>query len=319
MIDPMHVSRILVISLTNIGDAIMTMPVLGVLRAQFEKARIDLVVGPAPFELFRGSPDLAHCFAYDKKWSWSKQWQWVQKLAKEKYDLVVDLRHTLIPILVGARYRTKLIRLKRSGTVSVRDRHLELLKEIGIDVSQKKSIRLSGGEARRFPGPYCVIAPGANSSTKRWTVEGFERVIRYLSDEAKLKVVLAGNESWPGKLGGDVVDLTGRTTLAELVGLVSHARLVVANDSAVMQLAGELDVPCVAIFGPTNPWKYAPKEAKVVRRELDCSPCEAAQCRLERRICLDDLPAEQVIGVVKEIKNESPLLRGVSARGGRGV
>ena len=317
----------MVVSLTNIGDVILTLPVLSVLRAEFENARIDLICGRAPLALFQGSVELGKLFAYDKKWGLLQKWFWVREIAKEKYDLVVDLRHTLIPLLVGARYRTKLIRRKNSGIISVRDKHLSLLRDLGLDLTHQKPISLFGPkESEKVKqklairglgdaGPYAVIAPGTNSSTKQWTLEGFEGVVRFLSGEKHLNIVLAGGtqekeisksiEKWGGLSGIKIYDMTGETTLRELAALIAGAQLLVANDSAAMQLAQEMEVRVVGIFGPTNPWKYSREngKVKVVRLDLECSPCEAAQCQIERRKCLDDLSPELVKQAVNEVLN----------------
>ena len=310
MINKSRIKKILVVSLTNIGDVIMTIPVLSVLRAEFPDTRIDFICGRSPISLFQGSSDLGELFAYDKKWSLVQKWVWVREIAKEKYDLVVDLRHTLIPLLVGARYRTKMIRSKRKNIVSARDKHLSRLKDLGLNINNRKPISLfSAGETEKLnqklvklgfkPGSrYAVVAPGGNSSTKRWTNSGFTNVTQSLIHENQLDVVLTGGqgEGIPSLSGERIFDLTGKTTLRELAALIAGAEVVVANDSSTAQLAQELGVRTAVIFGPTNHLKYASvsDRVKVIRLDLECSPCEAAQCQIERRKCLDDLTPEIV-------------------------
>lgn len=318
MINKSKVSKILVVSLTNIGDVIMTIPVLEVLCAEFSSARIDLICGRAPIALFQGAPEIGKLFAYDKKWGLVQKWFWVREIAKEKYDFVVDLKHTLIPILVGAKYRTKMIRTKRRHIVSVRDRHLSLLADLKLNLNHRRPISLFGlGETEKLnqklatmglkPGSrYAVVAAGGNSSTKRWTDSGFANVIQHLVHQDQLNVVLTGGpgEGIPSLSGENIFDLTGKTTLRELSALIANAHMVVANDSSTAQLAQELEVPTVVIFGPTNHSKYAKvsERVKVVRLDLPCSPCEAAQCQIERRKCLDDLSPELVIAAINELK-----------------
>jgi len=317
MIDRSRISKILVVSLTNIGDCIITLPVLAVLRAEFPEAQMDLICGKAALTLFRGSSDLGKVFVYDKKWSLRQKWAWVREIAKGNYDLVVDLRHTVIPILVGACYRTRLIRNTKLEPLSVRERHLALLSDLGLDITKRRPISLFSAEdeermrIRTGGNRYGIIAPGANSSTKRWTVEGFETIAHYLKDEAGLNVVLVGgpNENWSKISGLGILDLTGKTSLRELAALIRGAELVVANDSAIMQLAQELDVRTVSVFGPTNPWKYTKQNerVKVIRLDLECSPCESAQCRIERRKCLDDLSPERVKEAIQTLTLSSPF------------
>ncbi|MBI4972069.1 MAG: hypothetical protein HZC17_09625, partial [Candidatus Omnitrophica bacterium] len=81
MINKSKVSKILVVSLTNIGDVIMTIPVLEVLCAEFSSARSDLICGRAPIALFQGAPEIGKLFAYDKKWGVVQKWFWVREIA----------------------------------------------------------------------------------------------------------------------------------------------------------------------------------------------------------------------------------------------
>ncbi len=329
MIDKNKISKILVVGLSNVGDSIITIPVLSVLRAEFPDARIDLITGRVSIGLFQGSADLGKFFAYDKKWGWLQKWVWVKEIAKEKYDLAVDLRHTLIPVLIGAKYRTRLIRLKSSENVSARDKHLNLLVQLGLNIQNLRPIRLFGDAEKqklaqklaqkgfRAGDAYVVIAPGANSSTKQWPLENFESIARFSSAELNKKVVFAGSPAekdmaqavdvWAKTSGIPVFNLIGETSLRELAALVGGAHAVVANDSAVMQLASELNVPTTAIFGPTNEKKYAKQNSRteVIRLNLECAPCESAQCRIERRKCLDDLTPELVKQAILKLTGNS--------------
>ncbi len=329
MIKKASVKRILVVNLTNIGDCIMTIPVLSVLKAEFPDARIDMILGRAPLALFQGCPEIGKLFVYDKKWSLFQKWLWVRIIAKEGYDLVVDLRHTLIPLLVGAKYRTPLIRIKKKTGISVREKFLKLLHDLKLNTQNHSPISLfSDGEAEHVrtklsrkgisaEEEYVVIAPGGNSSTKLWTVEGFESIIRYLVQGVHVSVVLVGSsgekelsgifDEWARQSGIQIVNLIGETSLRELAALLANASVVLSNDSSTLHLAQELKVKVVGLFGPTNHNKYSIENdrVRIVRLDLDCSPCEQAQCRLERRKCLDDLEPERVKQAIHDLMKSS--------------
>ncbi len=320
-IDLAKIQKILVISTTHIGDTVLTTPVISVLRERFPSSYISVMVGPNAAALFEGSRTVNEVFAYDKKATWFEKFKFVLKLRKQQFDLVVDLRNTAIPILISARHYNSLF-LDRSA-ISMREKHLKQLRFLfPIDGSYENKFDFFTEEEqaralRRLPASaannFLIIAPGAGSDLKRWTISGFVEVMNYFLRKNKA-VVLIGWER-ERSLGMElermvskpVTNLIGALALRESAGLISRASLVVANDSAVMHLAHELNRPTVSIFGPTDPKKYSQmgENRRMVRLNLDCSPCEVAQCRLERRICLDDLPPSSVIQASEELLNHA--------------
>ena len=112
-------------------------------------------------------------------------------------------------------------------------------------------------------GPLIVVNPSASQPWKQWAAERWVRVIDELSNLGP--VVLTGS---PGQTRAHAaianettrrpVDLTGRTTLAELVALLERASLHVAPDTGTVHIAAALAVPVVAIYGPTQPWRVGP-------------------------------------------------------------
>ena len=76
---------------------------------------------------------------------------------------------------------------------------------------------------------------------------------------------------------------------------MQRAQLVITNDSASLHLASTLDVPTVAIFGPTDEAKYGPtsRARRVIRRRLFCAPCEQALCRFHHE-CMRFISPDEV-------------------------
>ena len=149
-----------------------------------------------------------------------------------------------------------------------------------------------------------VIVPGAGSTLKRWPRERFQEVMKFLLEQGK-SILLLGDAS--ERLISDelkahahteqVINLAGSLTLRQSASLIASASLTIANDSALMHLAHELNRPTVSIFGPTDERKYGLEGIlfRTVRLHLPCTPCQKAQCGIEYRKCLDDLPASEVI------------------------
>jgi heptosyltransferase II len=94
----------------------------------------------------------------------------------------------------------------------------------------------------------------------------------------------------PG-LREESVNLSGETSLAEAIDLLSCADAVVSNDSGLMHVAAALNRPLVAVYGSTSPGFTPPlaDKVEVVRLGLDCSPCFDRTCRFGHYNCLRQL------------------------------
>ena len=324
MIDRTKIRKILVFTLSNIGDVILTTPVISLIRKHFPEAHLSILLGPRGVSIFDHCKTVDDVILFDKKDFWLDKLKLILKLRRARYDCVVDLRNSLIAWLIGARYKTS-IWMDRTD-YSMRKQHLKRARflipsqdednefDFFSDAEQASALK-KFQENASVPGnhSFIILAPGAGSDVKRWTISGFAQVADHLVQTGR-SVVLVGGKGEAGlgeeleqKISKPVVNLIGALTLRELAGLMARASLVVANDSSAMHLAHELDRPTVSIFGPTHERKcniVGPKR-KMVRLHLECTPCEQAQCRFERRYCLDDLPAALVIQACEELLSDT--------------
>ena len=96
--EPRH---ILVVSMTNIGDAVLTCPVIDILRRDFPQSKMDVVTGPKAVSLFEDNPNFG-VKVFNKQASLIQKFAWFSQLAQVHYDCVVDLRHTMLPFFFRA-------------------------------------------------------------------------------------------------------------------------------------------------------------------------------------------------------------------------
>ena len=97
-------------------------------------------------------------------------------------------------------------------------------------------------------------------------------------------------------------NLAGRTSVAELIQLISSFDLFITGDSGPMHLAACYKVPTVSIFGPTNdnetsPWNN--KKSIVLKKNLDCQPCMKRICPLKHHKCMKLIKAKDVLTEVE--------------------
>lgn len=320
MINRSKVKNILVITLSNIGDVILTMPIIATLHDTFKDAKLDVMVGPRAKELFEKDRRINRLIIYDKHTSALEKKRLTYSLRKNHYDLVVDFRHTIFGWLLQPTYRTKVV-FRSLGPMHRRDLHASRLKNLGVDVDYTlcplwideadkdyiKRILSEHGIRKKF----VVINPGARSHIKRWTEEGFSFIADKLIKDCGVDIVFVGDkEDGPVVSGivqsvkGNFIDLSGKTTLGELAALIGMSQLVVSNDSAPMHLACALKVPVVALFGPTDPGTYGPtgENDVVINKFLPCAPCKKAQCAFNHE-CMKLIDKEYVFEKAKEILN----------------
>lgn len=277
-----HVKRILLISLSNIGDVVMTFPVFDALHETFPEAEMMVMVGPKAKGFFVGNPWVKKTIVYDKHLSWVGKLRWFWELRRERFDLVVDLRNSLLPFLLNTRYLTRPVFLSARGHMKEKHvRRLHLVVKDPVIPRDRYALYLSTQEmasvSAMIPDTdrYILIAPGAAHRLKRWTGDGFWAAIRHIVDRYGRKVVLVGDQSDRAiseRLAFDrpeqVIDLCGFTTLLGLAGVVKGAELAITNDSGIMHLASYFDIPTIALFGPTDPALYGPwsSRSRVLRQ-----------------------------------------------------
>jgi heptosyltransferase-2 len=166
--------------------------------------------------------------------------------------------------------------------------------------------------------PIVAINPGATyGSAKRWYPDRFAAVADALSAEWGAGAVVVGSTA-EAPLAGEietaarrgVVNLAGKTTVREMMALLSLSSFLVTNDSGPMHIGAALGVPLVAIFGPTDwrrtsPWASL---AKVVRVEIDCSPCRLRVCDRGHECMLGVTPG-MVVDAARQLLPGGPRAR----------
>lgn len=204
--------------------------------------------------------------------------------------------------------------------------YLELLRRAGFikALPEIGVIELdAAAEARRrgrrrlddagLSGNVIGVSPGAAfGGAKRWPAERFAAAARLLASARGMTVAVfgsAGDAPLCARLAADlqstgvaVRNFAGQTSLEEFIELAAACALFLTNDSGAMHIAAALQVPTVAVFGPTDPWATGPKGARtrVVREPLDCSPCKLRECPIDHR-CMRRITPEAVADVALEL------------------
>lgn len=147
------------------------------------------------------------------------------------------------------------------------------------------------------------MAPGARyGSAKCWPFSRFRRLAEALTKNGLGRVIFLGTEkdALSGKEDersecSTIYDLSGKTDLPEALALIQRCRLFISNDSGLMHGAAALNIPLIALFGPTDPERTGPWGGKywVIRKDLPCWPCRKEVCR-RRPTCMEAIEWEEV-------------------------
>ncbi|MEI6279303.1 MAG: lipopolysaccharide heptosyltransferase II [Verrucomicrobiae bacterium] len=148
------------------------------------------------------------------------------------------------------------------------------------------------------------ICPGAEfGPAKRWPAERFREVIASINVPCRWVIVgTAADAPLAGTIAEgfqNITDLTGKTTLEELMDALCGLSVLLTNDTGTMHLADFLGVPLVAIFGSTEPALTGPRgpASTAIRRQVECSPCFLRDCPLDFR-CMNEIATEEVVSAI---------------------
>jgi len=167
-----------------------------------------------------------------------------------------------------------------------------------------------------------VIAPAARWESKTWPAKHFAASANALSRKHGLQVIVTGSpaevacaQKVASLMDTKPVVLAGKISLAQMIALVSRARLLLTNDSGPMHIADALGTPLVAVFGPTNPVRTGPyrQRTHVVRADVACAPCYRKVCA--KAECMREVTPEMVMQKARQVFEETGSKEAVRSLG----
>ena len=260
--------RILFITATRIGDAVLSTGLLDHLGRTYPAARFTVACGPVAAGVFDRMPGLQRLIVVDKR-RYDRHWLtlWAQTVTSV-WDLAVDLRGSALTLCIPARRRAIMRGGRRAGL-----RVTHLAGALGL-VEAPLPVTWTNAEdcaraAALLPdgGPVIALGPTANWSGKVWPAERYVALFRALAPgiPGARVAVFAGPGEAERAMAAPVlaalpgaVDLVGSLSLPEAAACLARCRLFVGNDSGLMHLAAAAGTPTLGLFGPTPASEYAP-------------------------------------------------------------
>jgi ADP-heptose:LPS heptosyltransferase len=274
------IKNILVIRNDRFGEFLLIIPALAAFKETFPGVKITLIVDPYVKEL-------AGCVEYaDEVIAWENKRHNFKEvlgfgvgLRKRRFDLAVVFNPSkeahLISFLAGVPKRLGfsrkwgiLLNVKMEDKKHLAEKHeveynLELAGLIGAKVGNKNLVlKVRASNLLDSFGDRSVVAihPWTSDSVKQWPVERFVELAQRIVQKFDLGVVFVGRDK--NRLGTTIedrriMDLTNKTSLVELAGVLKRCKLLVTSDSGPMHLAAAVATPVVALFRNDLPGKTA--------------------------------------------------------------
>ena len=352
-------SKVLVIAMQYLGDVLLATPLLHSLRQAYPDAQLDVLVYKNAAAMLEGNSDISQIITTPNRPSRAELFALIKQLFR-RYDLAVvtqtgdrpflyalmasSLRVSAVPQKIfkdwWKRYFIqRWVEFDNVDTHTVLQ-HLKLLDLINVPHSFTLVPPTDNSRQElltRYPflaekTAYVVLHPHPQWTYKQWTVDGWIALGKYINSLG-LNVVLSCGPAQQEldyvshiqqQLPDNVINLAGQVSLAQLATIIAGAKLYIGPDTGITHLAAATGTPVIALFGPTNPVKWAPwplgyreninpfykvgsqtvNNITLIQGVADCVPCHLEGCdrhRQSRSQCLDLLAPQLIFDAINRV------------------
>ena len=328
--------KILIIQTAFLGDVVLTIPLIQAAK-KYLKAQISVVCIPSTKNILEGHPSIDEIIVFDNKNSekgFFSLIKFIKKLKEKKFDVAIiphpSFKSGLISYLAAIPERigfsnsagrffftNKVFFDKNKHQL---ERYLDLLKHFGIEVKEEKTEIYIDEEGKKFADDVLPknkiifgINPGSIWATKRWPAEKYAQLADKIITEFGDEILIFGGpddidiaKNVEKNMEQKAINFAGKTTLKQLSVLTQMCKVFVTNDSGPMHIAAAMNIPVVAIFGPTiKQFGFFPysKKAIVIEKNVPCRPCSPHgpnKCPEKHFNCMNKITVSEVFDAVKK-------------------
>ena len=340
--DRKSIKKILLIRTDRIGDVVLSLPMLPLLKKNFPNAAITVIVRSYTKELVETHADVSEVMLWDEN---NSLLDYVKVLKEKHFDLAIlpYPRFNLalitflsgIAIRVGTGYRwysflfnKKIYEHRKNAKRHEVEYNLNLLKAIGIELEGTPQFEFTvNDEAKKkvedilksdgiVPSTqFAVLHAGSGGSARDWKIEKFAELGDVLQTTEELRVVLTGGKneeqliaSLELKMKTKPINYTGKFSLQELGALFQRASVFVSNSTGPLHIASIVGTPVVAFYPPIiqcSPMRWGPyteKKKIFTADNKQCEVCRGGAC--QSNICMDQITVTQVVSGIRELIDE---------------
>lgn len=332
----------LAVRLDNAGDVLLTGPAVRAIAAAC--GRVTMLAGPAGADAARLLPGVDEVMVWQAPWvafdpppvdPATLAGLTRQIAARGCTEAVIftsshqsPLPTALVLRLAGIRRIAALsvdypgslldVRYRRDADIPEPERALGLARAAGYELPPGDdgtlAVRrpLPGTGVLTGPGPYLVLHPGASAPARRWPASRWAEAAALLAARGR-RVILTGSPAErvltaaaSQGIHGQIRDLGGRTSLAELAAVLAGADAVLVANTGAAHLAAAVGTPVVSLFAPVVPAaRWAPYGVPVTLLGDQHAPCRdsrAVRCPVPGHPCLTGVSAEAACRALEELR-----------------
>ncbi len=333
--------KILIIGPAWVGDMVMAQTLFKLIKQRNPNVIIDVLAPAWSAPLLARMPEVSQFIVLPfnhGEFKFIERFKFGRQLKSTKYDQAIILpnsfKSAFIPFFAGIPLRTSWRGEMRWGLLNdiryLNKEKLPLMIErfmaLGLNKNeqipkpyprpslifseQDRKLAIAKHQLTISQKPIMALCPGAEfGPAKRWPAEYYAEIAnKKLAEGWNVWIFGSPKDQTEAAIiqkitNNNCIDLTGKTSLAEAIDLLSLANLVVSNDSGLMHIAAALNRPLIVLYGSSDP-RFTPPlsdNVKILSLKLSCSPCFQRKCPLQHQKCLRDMSSSMVFNAMAEL------------------
>jgi lipopolysaccharide heptosyltransferase I len=326
--------KILVVLHGSIGDVTRALPLANLIRRGFPKAKLAWTVEPPSLPLVEHHPAVDEVILFDRPRWWSQLGPFLRRIRAGRFDLVLDLQRHLKSGIISrwsaAPNRLGFHRLDCKefnwvfnnhhipaveNSISKLNHYLKFAEYLGLvpkpvewNLSLTREERIGVDRLlENVDSAFATLFVGSRWESKGWFASQILSCAKLIQERYGLRVILLGGaqdavlaREVEVSCGQGTINLVGRTSLKEAVGIIARAKVAVGPDTGLMHIAAAVGTPVVSLWGATSPSRTGPYgfEELVIQGRADCSPCYRKHCPIGR-VCMQSIDVEEIMAKIE--------------------
>lgn len=282
-----QIQNILLIRTDRLGDVVLSLPLLPVLKHNFPDAKVTMLLRTYTAEIVEGNPFLDDILLYDDGKEQITFSQILNTIRSKKFDVTIVIYPTArlallvflagIPVRVGTGYRWYSVLFNKKAFEHRKDakRHeveynLNLLKaldcqipetpEFYIDISPQafeRVTQLKNEFEIRDDDTVVILHPGSGGSARDWSARHFGELGKKIVEELHAKILITGSRGEEAlgqavfrEIPRNAFNVVGQLHLKELSALIKTSDLFISNSTGPLHIAAVVGTPVIGFYPP---------------------------------------------------------------------
>jgi lipopolysaccharide heptosyltransferase II len=320
--------KIFVAHRASLGDTLLATPTLRAIKETYPDCKVVHLCSPSAKDILEGHPYIDKLLTYKKG---DNIFPIIKAIWRADLALILDYHYRSslfawlagIPVRIGRGNKEKsfltqqvtndvseeiyqaaqTMRVAQAAGIETKNFQLEMA-PCGDQEKNKVHSLLEQNGIDAMRDKIMVIAPYSLEDIKDWPQAYYQQLMDYYV-RRDVKILVVGGPEYYQRAEKFVgaINLVGKTTIRETTYLLSRAALVVCGCTSVLHFAATTRTPSVAIYGPTSPNAWAPREnCHVISHNLSCSPCyHTGRICTDNKRCISEIQPAEVWEVINKL------------------